>query len=218
MEKSGASPRVLLADDHQVLLDGLRALLEPHFEVVAMVHDGRSLLEEAGRLHPDVIVCDLSMPFMNGFEAIRRLRSKYPDIKLMVLTMHSDLAFLQEAFEAGAAGYIVKQSASSELVDALQDVLSGKQYIAQPLRHLAAGISRSGAATVQQTTTKLGQRQREVLQLLAEGHSVKDAAWRLGVSVKTVEYHKYRIMSKLDLHSTAELVRFAVRHGIVSVS
>ncbi len=209
-------PRILLADDHLILLEGLRGLLVPEFDIVGAVQDGRALLEAAKKLMPDAVVFDISMPVLNGIEAARRLRELLPQAKLVALTMHSDVTFALEALDAGVSGYVVKQSAAQELARAIKAVLKGGRYIAEPLRS-ALGRKARGIKPGRQPARELNARQLEVLQMMAEGHSVKDVAWRLGVTVKTVEYHKYQIMNKLGIHTTAELTRYAIRHGLVSV-
>jgi DNA-binding NarL/FixJ family response regulator len=199
-------PRILIADDHKLVVEGLRKLLEKEFEVVGTVDNGRALLAAAERLKPAVILVDVSMPLLNGIDACARLRVLLPSSRVVVLTMHADRSYAAEAFKAGAAGYVLKGSATSELVRAIQTVLRG-----QPASILAgarlAGEARPGHITA---------RQREVLQLVAEGRGAKQIAALLRISVKTVEFHKARLMDQLDLRSTAELTRYAVQHGIVA--
>jgi len=209
-------PRVLLADDHLILLEGLRSLLGVEFEIVGAVQDGRALLEAAERLRPDLIILDLSMPVLGGLEAARRLRVSNPEAKLLALTMHSDVTFARQAFDAGVSGYVLKQSAARELTAAIHQVLNGARYIAEPLREAFSKRPRGPRAGRQGVEHELSPRQREVLQLMAEGHSAKDIAFRLGISVKTAEYHRYQIMEKLGIHTTAELTRYAIRHRMIS--
>jgi len=211
-----SKPRVLLADDHTLVLDGFRKLLEDHCEIVGAVEDGRALLEAAERCQPDVITLDISMPQLNGIDAARRLRKIAPQAKLIFVTMHADQAYISEAFKSGASGYLLKRSAGSELVQAIHTVMNGNYYvtslIAKDLVHSALA---SGRAPVIQRDT-LTVRQREVLQLVAEGRTVKEIAGILDISPKTVEFHKSQLMEQLDLHTTAELTKYALTHGLIS--
>jgi DNA-binding NarL/FixJ family response regulator len=205
-------PRILIADDHQLVVEGLRKLLEDEFEVVGTVDNGHALLAAAGRLKPDVILADVSMPLLNGIDACARLRGLVPSSRVVVLTMHADRSYA-EAFKAGAAGYVLKRSATSELVRAIHTVLRGQRYVARALpASILAGARLAGEARPGHLTA----RQREVLQLVAEGRGAKQIAALLRISVKTVEFHKARLMDQLDLRSTAELTRYAVQHGIVA--
>jgi DNA-binding NarL/FixJ family response regulator len=205
-------PRVLIADDHKLVVEGLRKLLEDQFDVVGTVEDGRALLAAAERLTPAVILVDVSMPLLNGIDACARLRVLAPSSRVIVLTMHADRSYAAEAFKAGAAGYVLKRSAASELVLAIQAVLRGQRYLTSTL---PASILAGTRLTGESQPGHLTPRQREVLQLVAEGHGAKQIAHLLGISVKTVEFHKTRLMDQLDLRSTAELTRYAVQHGIV---
>jgi DNA-binding NarL/FixJ family response regulator len=208
--------RLLLADDHTILLEGLKALLAPEFDVVATSADGRAVLEAAERHQPDLILLDISMPGLNGIGAARRLKQSNPGAKLIILTMHSDLSFVSAAFEAGVSGYVLKQSAATELVAALHDVDRGRRYISSLIRKR---LGREMHAFLRQPKKLLGDltsRQREVLQLLAEGRVRKEIAQILGVSVKTVEFHKQKICEKLGIHTNAALTAYAIRHGIAS--
>lgn len=212
-----SKPRVLLADDHTIFLEGLKTLLEDDFELVGTVEDGRAVLDAAGTLNPDVILLDISMPLLNGIEAARRLRKAGAKSKVIFLTMHADTRFVKEAFRVGASGYLLKRSASSELVAAIREVLDGRFYVT-PLITRDVMHSLLDASTRQESfSTRLTDRQREVLQLVAEGRSLKEIANILEVSVKTVEYHKRCIMDELGLRTTAELTRYAVKHGIASL-
>jgi DNA-binding NarL/FixJ family response regulator len=211
-------PRVLLADDHRLFLEGLRSLLEADFEIVGMVEDGRSLVQAAKKLRPDVIVADVSMPSLNGIDAARQIVRDDPSIRVILLTMHPDVAYASRGFEAGASGYVLKHSASTELVTAINEALKGKTYVT-PL--VAGDLLRSyrddGIARAEDITTNLTGREREVLQLLAEGHSAKEVAATLEISPRTVEFHKYRMMKKLNIKTSAELVQFAIKHGIIKL-
>jgi DNA-binding NarL/FixJ family response regulator len=206
-------PRILIADDHVLVVEGLRKLLEDEFDVVGAVDNGRALLAAAERLKPDVVLVDVSMPLLNGIDACAHLRALVPSTRVVVLTMHADRSYAAEAFRAGAAGYVLKGSATPELVRAIRSVLRGGRYVARALpagvlaRERLAGEARPGHLTL---------RQREVLQLVAEGRSAKQIAAVLRISVKTVEFHKARVMDQLALRSTAELTRYAVQHGIVA--
>lgn len=210
-----AKPRVLLADDHTLVLEGFRKLLEDHCDVVGVVEDGRALLEVASKLLPDIIILDISMPLLNGIDAARQLKRMLPDLKLIFVTMHADPAYVNEAFKVGASGYLLKRSAGGELVQAIQSVLNNHFYVT-PL------ITKDLIRTVIDDThdalpphPKLTSRQREVLQLAAEGRSIKEIATILNISPKTVEFHKAQIMEHLDLHTTAELTKYAISHGII---
>jgi len=209
-------PRLLIADDHTILLEGLKALLAPEFEVVATAGDGRAVLEAAEKHRPDVILLDISMPGLNGIEAARRLKESNPDSKLIILTMHGDLSFVSAAFEAGASGYVLKQSAASELVTALHDVGSGRRYISSAIQQRLGTETPAFLRRSKKLSADLTSRQREVLQLVAEGRARKEIAEILGVSIKTVEFHKQKITEKLGLHTDAALTAYAIRQGIAS--
>ena len=212
-------PRVILADDHTLLVDGLRSLLEPRCELVGTVEDGRALIEAAQRLHPDVILLDISMPLLNGLEAAHQLKELVPDSKLIFLTMHADRSYVREAFRAGASGYLLKRSAVSELEHAISVVLRGRRYITPLLS--TVGLESKFPGSMADPTAHLEDltpRQREVLQLVAEGHTAKEIANTLAISVKTVEFHKARILDRLGLLTTSDLIKYAIRHGITSLS
>jgi len=208
-------PRILLADDHKIVTEGLKGLLEPEFELVGIVEDGRALLAAAEKLRPDVIVADISMPLLNGIDSVRQIKKAHEEIKVVFLTMHPDVTYAVSAFEAGASGYVLKHSAPTELVTAIRSALRGKTFVT-PL--LAGEFLRhtKERATQRDESTRLTPRQREILQLLAEGKSAKEIATVLSISSRTVEFHKYRIMKDLDIKSAAELVHYAVRHGIIA--
>ncbi len=207
-------PRVLLADDHTLLLEAFVKLLEPKCEVVGTVADGRALLEAATSLKPDVVVVDIAMPLLNGLEAGRQLKKSMPQVKLIFLTMNEDPDLVAEAFRAGASGYLLKSSAASELFQAIQEVCAGKAYVT-PLMTKGMVDSFMRDPEGRSSSKGLTPRQREVLQLLAEGHSMKEVAAILNVSPRTVGFHKYRMMDQLRLKTTAELIQYAVRHGVV---
>lgn len=213
-------PRILMADDHAIVLAGLRKLVEAEGEVVGMVEDGRALVEAAQQLRPDIVLLDISMPLLNGLDAARQISKLVPECKLIFLTMHATPTYATEAFKAGASGYLIKRSAAVELKQAIQAVMRGQHYMTPLITKdvLAATLQSPDGQLNKPLVTALTQRQREVLQLVAEGKGTKAIASILNISVKTVEFHKFRIMSELDLHSTAELVKYAIGEGLVSVS
>ena len=206
--------RILIADDHRIVAEGMKIMLEPEFGPVAIVEDGRALVAAAEKLRPEIIVADISMPLLNGIDAVRQIKKKQPDIKFIFLTMHPDPSYAAAAFEAGASGYVLKHAAPSELVTAIHYALEGKQYIAP---QIAADLKQFYNSNTQKRADeiKLTPRQREILQLLAEGHPVKEIAGILNLSSRTVEFHKYRMMTELGIQNSAELIRFAVKHHLV---
>ncbi len=209
-------PRILLADDHTMFVEALQKVLEPEFDLVGSVGDGRALLDAAPRLEPDVVLLDLSMPLLNGIDAAQQLRRLVPDAKLVFLSMHGDPTYVTEAFRAGASGYVLKRASATELIQAIRAALRGQLYLSPLLEKGVLDPSlhqRMPPASAQATLTL---RQREVLQLIAEGRSLKEMAAILCVSVKTIEFHKTRIAKQLGLHTTAELTKYAVTHGLVS--
>jgi DNA-binding NarL/FixJ family response regulator len=210
-------PRVLLADDHRVVAEGLRGLLQPHFEVVGIVSDGRELLAAAEALDPDVIIADVSMPSLNGIDAARRLRAAKSRAQVVFLTMHSEAAYAARALEAGASGFVLKHSAASELVTAVQEALKGGTYITPQVAGSLLGSYRHGTSPGASAPADLTPRQREVLQLVAEGRSAKEIAAALRISRRTAEFHKARLMETLGVRSTAELVQYALRTGLTSL-
>ena len=209
-------PRVLIADDHKIVLEGLKKLLDSEFEVAGSVEDGRELVKAVEKLRPDVIVVDISMPNLNGIEAVRQIKKGHQEMKVVFLTMHPDVAYATSAFKAGASGYVLKHSAPDELVTAIRAALKGRTYVTPLIAGRLLQSYENGAQGQAETVLSLTSRQREVLQLLAEGHSVKEIASILNVSIKTVEYHKYRMMEDLGIKTLAELVRYAVKQGITS--
>jgi DNA-binding NarL/FixJ family response regulator len=209
--------KVLIADDHSMVIDGLRSLLEPEFEVVGAVNDGRAVLPEVRKLQPDVVVIDISMPLLNGLDCTRQLHDTGCTAKILILTMHPDATLAREALAAGASGYLLKSSPGSELKEALRDVLQGRTYLSPGVTRDAVEIMGRMTSIHEDVWAQLTPRQREVLQLLAEGKSHKEVAAILNISVKTAEYHKYAILEKLGLKTNAELVQYAVRHGIIAV-
>ncbi len=208
--------RVILADDHILMLDALRNLLEPEFEVVGTFADGRALVEAAPQLKPDVIVLDIGMPLMNGLSAGQRLKRLMPAAKLIYLTMNQDQDMAAEAFRLGANGYLLKHSAASELVDAIRQVVRGGSYVTPLMTEDVVG-SLTNHFKKLKSTNYLTLRQKEVLQLLAEGRSMKEAAFILNVSPRTVAFHKYTMMDHLHIKTSAELVQYAMSSQLVAV-
>ena len=210
-------PRVLLADDHRMVAEGVKRLLEEEFELVAVVDDGRQLVEAAGRLRPDVIVADITMPHLNGIEALVVMKRDNPDVRVVFLTMHKDAAYARRALEAGARGYVLKHSAQTELFLAVRAALDGKTFISPTLAGEVFDDLKTHPTDSGDPVALLTSRQREILQLFAEGCSTKQIASRLDISARTVEYHKYQMMESLKLQSSVELVHFAIKNGIVTV-
>lgn len=211
-----SKPHVLIADDHPIFAEGLRRLLEPEFEVVGLVADGRELVAAARQQRPDVIVADVTMPLLNGIEAATQLRDYGVTARVVFLTMHRDVGYARRAMAAGAAGYVLKHSASAELVAAVREAVRGRTYVT-PLIAGELLLSYREADPAADPAPRLTTRQREVLQLVAEGRTAKEIAAVLNISVRTAEAHKAHILDALGLTSTAELVQYAIRHGIISV-
>ena len=204
-------PRILLADDHALLLDAFKALLESEFEVVGAVTDGRALLAECARVMPDVVVLDIAMPLLNGLDAGRQIKHQWRSVKLIYLTMNPEPRLAADALRLGASGYVLKSSAATELKQAIREALHGRSYIT-PL--IAGDVV--GSLIEAREAPELTTRQREVLQLLAEGRSMKEAGGILNVAPRTVAFHKYRMMEQLRLKTSAELIQYAVKQGVVS--
>ena len=210
-------PRVLLADDHTIVTEGLKSILEPEFELVGTVEDGRAMLLAAEELQPDVIIADITMPSLNGLDAVRQLKSKNERAKVVFLTMHSDADLATEAFRAGASGYLLKQSAGEELITAIHTVLKGRVYLTPLIQQEVLEAFMKAGGEPDKASVELTARQREVLQLVAEGRTMKEIATALNVSTRTVESHKYDLMEKLGLQTTAELIQYAIKRGVVSL-
>ncbi len=210
--------RVLLADDHLMFTQGLQRILEPQFEVVGTVENGRDLIPTVERLRPDVVVADISMPSLNGIDAARRVR-KMPDApKIVFLTMHEDATFAAAAFRAGASGYILKRSEPAEVVTAIQEAMQDRVYISSLVAGGLLNTLTGKGGRPEKLKPELSPRQREILQLFAEGKVPKEIASILNISVRTVEFHKYRVMEATGARTIAELTRYAIAHGLVQVS
>jgi DNA-binding NarL/FixJ family response regulator len=210
-------PRILLADDHVLVAEALRGMLASVYDVVGTVSDGRSLLDAAMTLKPDLIVVDIGMPQLNGLDATRQIKRLLPNVKVIVLTMNEESGLVVEAFRAGAMGYLLKHSAPKELLQAIEEVLKGASYLSPRITGGAvAAMLRSGVVKPQQAS-ELTPRQREVIQLLAEGRSMKEIADALTISLRTVAAHKYRVMEQLEIRTNAELYRYAVKHQIITL-
>jgi DNA-binding NarL/FixJ family response regulator len=208
-------PRVLLVDDHRLLCEAFTKLLEPHCEVIGAVGDGREALALARKLVPDIVVMDIAMPMLNGLDATRQLREKMPEVRIIFLTMNEDPDLMAEAFRIGASGYLLKNSATSELLNAIKEVYQGHTYVTSLFAGKLAG------ATLQKPCNssikfELSARQREVLQLLVEGRSMKEVARILKITPRTVAFHKYSLMKELKIETNAELVQYAIKHRIIT--
>lgn len=208
-------PRVLLADDHTLVLAGFVKLLEDSCEVVGLVEDGRALLDAVQQLQPDIAIVDISMPLLNGIEACSRVRAASPQTKLIIVTMHAAMPYVQAAFKAGAAGYVLKRSATDELLQAIRTVRSGNYYVTPLMTKEVVNVLVKGPSDSNASLDDLSTRQREILQLVAEGYTVKEIAGQLGLSPRTVEFHKGRTMQQLQVRSTAELVKYAIAHALI---
>jgi DNA-binding NarL/FixJ family response regulator len=207
--------RLLLADDHTLLLDGIRLLLEPEFDLVGTVADGQALLAAARTLKPDAILLDISMPLLNGIDAAQQLRKILPSAKLIFLTMHADADYVTEAFRVGAAGYLLKRSAATELITAIREVLNGNHYVSPLVARNALKMLMTSPKTESKFSDRLTPRQREVLQLVAEGRTRKEIAAALGITTKTVEFHKASVMRQLNLRTASDFTLYAIEHGMI---
>lgn len=208
-------PRVLLADDHALLTEAFKKLLEPDCEVVGLVHDGRTLLDAVPKLRPDVVLLDISMPYLNGLDASRLLKRRHPAVRVIFLTVSDDPDLAAEAFSLGASGYLLKSCSAAELFTAIQEVMQGRAFITPRITHGMVSRLLNGNSDRRSGDT-LTARQREVLQLLAEGRAMKEIATILGVTPRTVAFHKYRIMEELRLKSNADLIQFALKHALIA--
>lgn len=209
-------PRILIADDHAIVVEGLQRLLAADFELVGVARNGVEMVEKCMGLEPDVVVADVSMPLMNGIEAVRKLRRQGDETTVVFLSMHADVTSATRAIEAGAFGYVLKHAASDELVTAIREALAGRTFVSPSLRTPAVE-ERLIRGRDHTRSLELTPRQKEVLQLLTEGKSAKEIGAILGISPRTAETHKYKIMDDLGLATTAELVQYAIRHGMVAV-
>ena len=203
--------RLLLADDHVMFAQGLESLLRDEFEFLGTAENGEQLVEASLRQNPDVILVDISMPVLNGFDAVRKIRERGSTAKIIFLTMHDDATLLAEAFRCGASGYILKQAAGEELVNAIREVADGNNYVSPLIRSLPAE-----PLTSRTPRTTITPRQREVLQLISRGLTMKEIAAELNISTRTAESHKYEMMQSLGVETTAELIRYSVRLGLIS--
>jgi len=208
-------PRVLLADDHRIVAEGLKSILTVEFDLVGVVEDGRELIQAVRTLRPDVIVSDISMPNINGIEAMEELRKHDPGVRVIFLTMHRDVAYARRAMEAGARGFVLKHSAPEELLMAVRAALEGRVFITPILAEELLEAMRRGPQQSTDLAVSLTLRQREILRLLSEGLSAKQIAGKLNISQRTVEFHKYRMMESLGAKTNADLIHFAIKHGIV---
>lgn len=208
------NPRILLGDDHTLVLEGMRSVLAPAFDIVGVAANGHQLVSLAQDLDPDAVVLDISMPLLNGIEAGRKIKEERGATKLVFVTQNSDHAYVQAAFQVGASAYVIKQSVVTELVTALKEALSGHYFVSPSLLTNRMDVSK-GINPAEFFGFELTERQREVLQLIAEGKSNKEMAGLLSISLKTIEFHKARIMDQLGMRTTAELTRYAIEHGVV---
>jgi DNA-binding NarL/FixJ family response regulator len=209
--------RILLADDHTMICDGFRKLLEPEYEVVDSVRDGHALMKAAIELKPDIALIDVWMPLLNGLDAARELKKKAPGIKLVFLTMNTDPDVAAESLRIGASGYLLKNAPAAELLQAVHDVALGKSYVTPQIDQALEKIVIRDPKALERPS-RLTRRKRQVLQLLAEGRSGKEIADILNLSIRTVWFHKYQVMQELGLKTTAELVQYAIKHGIISAA
>lgn len=210
---------ILLADDHTILRAGLKMMLnaQPDMEVVGEAQDGRQALHEAQRLHPDIILMDITMPDMNGIEATRQVKKLLPEVKVLILTMHENEEYVFQALRAGASGYMLKEAADTDLINALHVIQSGNFYLSPAAQSVMVGdyLQRVRAGEEKDSYSSLTEREREILKLVAEGFTNNQIAERLVISPKTVDTHRTHIMDKLNLHSRAELVKYAMRRGLL---
>jgi DNA-binding NarL/FixJ family response regulator len=208
--------RVLLADDHRMVAEGLKRLLTPEFELLGVVEDGFALVEAAKKLRPDVIVADISMPLLNGLDAVAQLKKDNPRVKIVFLTMHQETSYARRALDAGASGFVLKHSAPEELVTAVRSALAGKTYLTPSLTGSVLHAMKTDPKATKDPLAMLTPRQKAVLQLFAEGRSAKEISGLLSISARTVEFHKYQMMETLGLRNNTDLTHFAIKHGIVA--
>lgn len=213
--------RVLLAEDHTIVREGIRALLDenPDIEVVGEADDGRMAVEKVEQLHPDVVLMDNTMPNLNGLEATRQIKRQFPEIMVLILTMHTDEEYVFQFLQAGASGYLIKNTASKELIAAIQAAHRGDSFLSPTISKtvIAGYLQHVTAIDKPDSYSLLTDREREVLQLLAEGFSVKAIAQELDITVKTVRNHRINLMEKLDIHTVSDLTKYAIRKGIINL-
>jgi two-component system, NarL family, response regulator NreC len=218
MENRMRKIRILICDDHTLFREGLKAILaqEPSFEVVGEARDGKQAVEKAHRLAPDIVLMDIAMPELSGFDATRRIRRDSKSARVLVLTMYDEEELVARCLDAGASGYVLKDAPPSQLIYAIQEVSKGGEYLSPgPLKKIVSQYVRGSRQRQRTPYDLLSDREREVLILLAEGRSAKEIASQLKLSTKTVETHKYNLMRKLDVHDRAELIKFAIRHKLI---
>ena len=209
-------PRVLIADDHKLVVEGLAKILEGECQLVGVVGNGRDVVANVMQHNPEVVLLDVAMPLLNGIEAARQIKRERPDTKIIFVTMQLNRDYIREAFQAGACGYVAKQAAASELITAISEVQRGRFFLSPMISDRYLGRDLSPGESPAKLFTALTSRQRQVLQLVAEGKPAKEIAGLLFISVKTVEFHKRHLLDELKLRSTAELIRYAVEHGWVA--
>lgn len=207
--------RILVGDDHPFILEGVRRLLEGHYDVVGSASDGMALVEAAARLAPDLVVLDVSMPVLNGIDAARQIKINLPHARFVFLSMHSNAIYMRKAFEAGASAYVLKSGAAEELLTAIAAAVKGRSYVSPSFGREVSNSLQNHSAHAKRGVIELTNRQRQILQLIAEGKQNKEIAEILNVSVKTVEFHRASLMTKLGAHTVAELTRFAIQEGLV---
>jgi DNA-binding NarL/FixJ family response regulator len=210
-----AKTRILLADDHSLILEGVRKLLESRYEIAGVADNGQALVREAGRANPDLIVLDVSMPILNGIEAAREIKRAHPKVKFIFLSMHSNAIYIRKAIEVGASAYVLKSDASEELLTAIERAREGLSYYSPGLGREVIEEARGRPDREQHHMLELTHRQRQILQMVAEGKQNKEIAGILYVSVRTVEFHRSRLMSRLGAHTVAELTRIALQEGLI---
>ncbi len=211
--------KVLICDDHALFREGIKAILrhEPNIEIVGEATDGRQALQMTGRLHPQVVLMDIAMPDLSGYEATRRIKQEHKGVKVIILTMYDDEDLIARCLDAGASGYVLKDTPAAQLVYAIGMVHKGGKYLSPEVLPKVMNAYASGATGTQTPYDRLSDREREVLKLLAEGSTVKDIATRLNLSVKTVDVHKYNLMKKLDIHDRAGLIRYAIQNKLIGL-
>lgn len=207
--------RVLVADDQPIVLEGLRSLLEPEFEIVGEARDGRALLAAAGRTRPDVIVTDIAMPLLNGIQAARRIKKTDPKVGIVFLTVHADMVYATEALKAGGSAFVLKASGGDELMTAIHEVLNGRKFVTTAIAARVLQALASRGSKRKKGLERLTKRQRELLRMTAQGKTLKQVAETLHISCNTAKSHKHHLMEELQLHTTAELTRYAIEHGLV---